>query len=154
MPNRDRRTVKRGPSGRERPEPSPARGASRPSQSPAPPMRLRLNLWLESEEGEVLFGAGRLQILEAIREHGSLAAAASALGMSYRGLWAKVRHSEKRLGVRLITARAGRGPASGTSLTPQAMEMMERYRALREHAQAAAQTRFGRLFPRGEPPRN
>jgi molybdate transport system regulatory protein len=89
-------------------------------------MRLQINVWVENPKGELLFGEGRLQILQAIEKHGTLSAAAEALGMSYRGLWARVRHSERRLGFPLIESHAGRGPHSGTSLTAEGRAIMER----------------------------
>jgi len=112
--------------------------------------RLRLHAWLENAEGLVLFGAGRLQILEAIGREGSLAAAAEALGMSYRGLWAKIRFSERRLGFALIETHAGRGPDSGTVLTPAARRLMARFARLQEQVQAAGRHAFAETFP--EPP--
>jgi molybdate transport system regulatory protein len=114
--------------------------------------RLRLNLWLEGGEEKVLFGAGRMQILVAIRTHGSLSAAAEALGMSYRGLWAKIRHSERRLGFPLVESHAGRGPSSGTSLTPQAEALMAAYAQIEEQVSAEAARAFAEAFPDHEAP--
>jgi molybdate transport system regulatory protein len=113
-------------------------------------MRMRISVWLENAEGLVLFGPGRLQILEAIDEHGSLSAAAEALGMSYRGLWARIRHSERRLGFPLVHAHAGRGAASGTSLTSKGRAMMDRFSRLRSHVTEAADGIFGEIFPESE----
>ncbi len=109
-------------------------------------MRMRLSVWLENDEGKLLFGEGRQQILEAIAEHKSLSAAAEAMGMSYRGLWAKIRHSERRLGFPLIESHAGRGPSSGTSLSDQGRAMLERYAELRRRVVAAADEAFGELY--------
>ena len=109
-------------------------------------MRLRVSVWIENPEGQVLFGAGRGQILRAIDEHGSLTAAATALGMSYRGLWARIRHSERRLGFPLVEAHAGRGASSGTSLTPQGRDMAERFERLRDRVTAAADDAFLDVF--------
>jgi len=69
-------------------------------------------------------------ILETIDEQGSLTAAAASLGMSYRALWARIRRSEKRLGFPLVVSHAGRGQHSGTVLTPEAREIIARYREL------------------------
>ena len=108
--------------------------------------QLRLSLWLENSAGEVLFGAGRLQILQAIQEHGSLSAAAQRLGMSYRGLWARIRHSERRLGFPLIETHAGRSPASGAKLTPQAREIMKRFAGLLTKVTDFSDQEFDRIF--------
>lgn len=99
----------------------------------------QLTLWLENSSGEPAFGKGRMIILDAIDAHGSLSAAARALDMSYRGLWARLRRSEKRLGFRLIVSHPGCGRNSGSALTPEGREMLERYRELLHRVQASAE---------------
>lgn len=42
----------------------------------------RSKVWLEDEEGNLVFGSGRLRILQAVRDTGSLYAAARELKMS------------------------------------------------------------------------
>ncbi len=116
-------------------------------KKPPAKMRMQLNLWIENDEGKVLFGEGRMQILQAIDEQGSLTAAAETLGMSYRGLWARIRHSERRLGFPLIESQAGRGPRSGTSLTPMGRTLMQRYARLQKQTLKAAKRAFVSAFP-------
>ncbi len=106
----------------------------------------RLALWIENHEGSLAFGKGRMVILDAIDRHGSLSAAATALGMSYRGLWARVRRSEERLGYALIESHAGRGQSSGSVLTPRGRELLEGYRALLERVSAAADQAYREIF--------
>ena len=98
----------------------------------------QLTLWLENSSGEPAFGKGRMIILEAVDAHGSLSAAARALDMPYRGLWARLRRSEQRLGFPLVVSHAGRGHDSGSVLTPQGRELLERYRELLRRVTAAA----------------
>lgn len=62
---------------------------------------LRMRLWIE-DKGVVLFGLGRLMLLQKISETGSLKAAAQALGMSYRAAWGKIKTTEKNMGLKLI----------------------------------------------------
>ena len=90
-------------------------------------MKVRTNIWIEDEEGKVAYGLGRQRILKAIRDNGSIKAAAEKLGMSYRGLWARLRQSEKRLGFPLTESKTGRGKDAGTVLTPQAVRLLESY---------------------------
>lgn len=90
---------------------------------------IKVKLWLEYE-GRVLFGEGRLDLLQALNEHGSLAAAARALNMSYRAAWGRLRASEERLGFALVEQeRGGRSPLS---LTDRARRLMEWYEGLEE----------------------
>ncbi len=119
-------------------------------------LRPRLSLWIDDAEGRSVFGKGRMLILDAIDQHGSLAAAATALGMSYRALWGRVRRAEARLGYALIESHAGRGGSSGSTLTPRGRDLLERYRALLERAVTATDEAFSKIFgaggTRGSPP--
>ena len=72
-------------------------------------MKLRSKFWLEDDAGEAVFGEGRRRILELIDELGSMQATAKALGMSYRGVWARVKTTEERLGAKLVETSVGRG---------------------------------------------
>lgn len=107
-------------------------------RNPRRALRPRLSLWLENGSGEPAFGKGRMIILDAIDAHGSLSAAARALGMSYRGLWARLRRSERRLGYRLVVSHPGAGRDSGSALTPKGRELLERYREILRRVNAAA----------------
>jgi molybdate transport system regulatory protein len=102
-------------------------------------LRPKLTLWLETRSGEPAFGKGRMIILDAIEAHGSLSAAARALGMSYRGLWARLRRTEKRLGFRLVVSHPGAGRESGSALTPEGRELLERYREILRRVESAAE---------------
>lgn len=105
-------------------------------------MRIRTSIWIEDDEGHVVYGLGRQRILAAIREHGSIKAAAGVLSMSYRGLWARLRHSEKRLGFSLVESRPGRGKTGGTTLTPHANELFERYEKIIQEIYSASEESF------------
>ena len=52
---------------------------------------VKSKIWIEDEKREVVFGSGRLRILDAIEKHGSILAAAKELGMSYRAVWERSR---------------------------------------------------------------
>lgn len=70
------------------------------------PTRIRLHIWLESEDG-VVFGMGRMQLLERVEELGSLKAAAESLGMSYRAAWGKLKQTERLVGQPLVEKPGG-----------------------------------------------
>ena len=106
----------------------------------------RLSLWIDDGEDRSVFGKGRMLILDAIDRQGSLAAAATSLGMSYRALWGRVRRTETRLGYALIESHAGRGESSGSVLTARGRDLLERYRALLERVTAATDEAFGEIF--------
>lgn len=99
--------------------------------------RIRMHLWLETEDG-VVFGLGRLQLLERIESQGSLKAAAKSLGMSYRAAWGKLKVTEQAVGCALVEKIAG--DKSGYSLTPFGRTLADSYRSwfAALEAQAAA----------------
>ena len=68
---------------------------------------VKSKIWIEDEQGDVVFGSGRLHILGAIEERGSILAAAKELGMSYRAVWGKIKATEQRLRQPLLTKRTG-----------------------------------------------
>lgn len=87
--------------------------------------RIRMHLWLETEDG-VVFGLGRLQLLERIEALGSLKAAADSLGMSYRAAWGKLKATERVVG-RPLVEKPG-GDKSGYALTPYGRVLADGYR--------------------------
>lgn len=105
---------------------------------------VRLHIWLQSSNGAA-FGLGRLMLLEAIEETGSLKAAAEHLGMSYRAAWGKLKTSEEALGQALVEKNGGN--RSGYTLTPYGRAMMEQFRQWFQNVEQAAQEQARELFP-------
>ncbi len=102
-------------------------------------MRIRHKLWLEDDSG-VLFGQGRMSLLESLKELGSLSAAAKKMGMSYRAAWGRIKASEERLGVSLTKpGEKGRG----LTLSEEGERLLERYARFEKRA-AEAIERIGR----------
>jgi molybdate transport system regulatory protein len=90
-------------------------------------MKVHTKIWVETEQGKLLLGEGRLKIFKAIEKTGSLSAAARELGMSYRAVWGKVRTTEQRLGVKLVDGVAGGPKHGGTTLTKKAKKFVEKF---------------------------
>ncbi|MFZ5572322.1 MAG: winged helix-turn-helix domain-containing protein [Thermodesulfobacteriota bacterium] len=98
----------------------------------ADPLSIRSKIWIAGPEGEVVFGLGRLRMLEAIRSSGSIQAAAKELGMSYRAVWGRIKATEMRLGKELLVRSIGGSSKGGSQLTPFAIELMDRFRKLHQ----------------------
>lgn len=93
----------------------------------------------------MLFGRGRDDILQAIDEERSLHAAASALGMSYRAAWGRLKASEKRMGIKLVEIQQNKR----MKLTPQARAIIEHFEKLEQNLAAllrAAEQDFRNLI--------
>jgi len=119
---------------------------SRPAALPAG-LKVKSKVWLELD-GSPVFGDGKARMLERIDEAGSLTSAAKSLGMSYRGLWGRLREMERRLGVSLLARKAGGRGGGGTQLTEHGHRLLRQYRRFRDGINALVDERFGRAFGR------
>lgn len=96
---------------------------------------VQFKLWIEENE-RVLFGGGRLELLKAVVDQGSLAGAAREMSMSYRAAWGRLRASEKRLGFPLVErSETGRREVR---LTPQGLKMVKQFEEFEKQAQEFA----------------
>lgn len=91
---------------------------------------VRSKVWIANRAGEVVFGRGRLKILEAVKNCGSIQKASRELRMSYRGVWGRIKATEDRLGKALLVRNIGGKSGGGSQLTPFALELMERFKSL------------------------
>ena len=107
---------------------------------------VKSKIWIEDEQGDVVFGSGRLHILGAIEKHGSILAAAKELGMSYRAVWGKIKATEQRLRQPLLTKRTGGARGGGSELTPFAKALLERFRHLDNLIRTTSDTLFQGVF--------
>jgi molybdate transport system regulatory protein len=96
------------------------------------PFFIRSKIWFEDGSGEVIFGLGRLKMLEAIDRHGSIQAAAKELKMSYRALWGRITATENRMGRQLLTRNVGGASGGGSQLTPFAKILLEKFRDIHQ----------------------
>lgn len=93
-------------------------------------LHVKSKVWLEDQQGRIIFGLGRMRILRAIERCGSLNAAAKDLKMSYRAVWGKIKVTEEALGQPLLVKSQGGSAGGGSTLTPYAHTLMDRYLAL------------------------
>jgi molybdate transport system regulatory protein len=103
---------------------------------------IRSKIWIENGDGGLIFGSGRLRILDAVERHGSILAAAKELHMSYRAVWGKIKATEERLGALLLARQVGGAQGGGSDLTPLGKDLVERFRRLQSLTQHAADTLF------------
>jgi len=81
-------------------------------------------------EPDVAIGPGKADLLEAIRDTGSISAAGRKLGMSYRRAWLLVDELNQHLGAPVIDAVTGGAKGGGAALTRTGEEVLTRYRAM------------------------
>jgi len=110
------------------------------------PYKLRTKIWIADQDENVIFGMGRVKILEAIEQHGSINAAAKALKMSYRAVWGRIKATEERLGKELVIRTTGGASGGGSALTPFARELIDNFKSFHRDMLAQADERFDQVL--------
>ena len=99
------------------------------------------------ERGSPLaIGPGKIALLEAIAQTGSLTSAAKRLKMSYRRAWLLLEETNRCLVAPAVEAAAGGARGGGTRLTPLGADLIKRYRALEQDTAAQAARQFKSVF--------
>ncbi|GAA0283886.1 LysR family transcriptional regulator [Alteraurantiacibacter aestuarii] len=91
--------------------------------------RLKLKIQLLCAD-QIAIGPGKADLLDAIRDTGSISAAARALGMSYRRAWQLVDVMNRCFAEKLVETQPGGGGSAGARLTDAGTQMLAAYRAL------------------------
>jgi molybdate transport system regulatory protein len=107
-------------------------------------VQLKYKLWLDYR-GRA-FGDGPARLLAGVEEHGSLRKAAQELGMSYNKAWRIIHAAEQRLDFPLLDRSVGGSLGGGSQMTPEARDLMKRYRAVAVEADEALRAVFQRHF--------
>ncbi len=92
------------------------------------------------------FGDGPARLLDGVEQWGSLRKAAQELGMSYNKAWRILHAAEERLSFPLLDRSVGGSLGGGSHLTPEAQDLMTRYRAVAAESSEALEAVFQRHF--------
>lgn len=95
----------------------------------------RLFLRMDFADGRQL-GPGKIMLLEAVRDHGSILTAAKAIGMSYRRAWLLMDELDRMFEEKVILTYPGRRGA-GTEVTAFGARLIALYRAAERQAAKA-----------------
>ena len=85
-----------------------------------------------------MIGPGKAQLLEGIRETGSIAAAGRRMAMSYKRAWSLVEEMNAAFADPLVASARGGAGGGGASLTDAGAEVLRLYRLAQERAEEAA----------------
>lgn len=110
----------------------------------------KANFWIE-KDGRVALSSWRVKLLEAVRETGSISAAASKMGISYHRAWDKIHECEQRLGVKLIDTQTGGSGGGGSQLTTAAEDYIRRFRVFTDGLNEELTVRFREFLDREKP---
>lgn len=90
-------------------------------------------------------GPGKVHLLEMVAEHGSIAGAGRALGMSYRRAWTLVETMNAGFGQPLVESQVGGRAGGGAKLSAFGADVVAHYRAIERAAEKAALPFLARL---------
>lgn len=107
------------------------------------PLALRGSLWITIGQ-ESLGGHGRVGLLRAVAEHGSITRAARAFGMSYKAAWDAIDTMNNLSGTPLVERVTGGRGGGSTRLTDHGRRLIERYEQVE-----AVHRRFLQLLEQG-----
>jgi molybdate transport system regulatory protein len=86
--------------------------------------KIKSRIWIEAD-GQTLLGEGRVALLKAIEETGSLTKAAKSIGMSYKKAWSLIDAINSRASEAVITTSIGGKTGGGTLLTPYGKSLIK-----------------------------
>ena len=102
----------------------------------------RQKLWLELD-GRIVMSDYRLRLLELVASTGSLAQAATAMGLSYRRAWGKVKELEENINIALVQSEVGGAGGGHTRLTGAGEAFVAAYRRFQERMAHELESAFG-----------
>lgn len=94
----------------------------------------------------IAIGPGKILLLEAIAETGSITAAAKRLEMSYRRAWLLLDELNRSLRQPAVESAKGGAQGGGSGLTAVGRELVETYRRIEDTAAAACAADIKRLL--------
>jgi molybdate transport system regulatory protein len=115
-----------------------ARGAAREASRAG--LIVRLDLGARGR-----LGPGKIALLKSIGAAHSIAAAARALGMSYRRAWLLLEELQRQLGTPVIVTHVGGRGRGGAELTAAGAALIEQYEAIQATARRATAAQLKRL---------
>jgi molybdate transport system regulatory protein len=105
-----------------------------------PSLSVRIDLDTEDR-----IGPGKIQLLEKIREFGSISAAGRAMDMSYKRAWDLVDEINRICRQAAVERQTGGRNGGGAALTPFGMSLVARYRKIERDAASAVRKELAAL---------
>ena len=94
--------------------------------------KIKSRIWIEADNN-ILLGEGRVALLEAIDETGSLSKAAKSLKMSYKKAWSLIDALNNRAEKPVISTSIGGKGGGGAKLTPYGKALVNAFNAINEN---------------------
>ena len=104
-----------------------------------------LSLRIDFAEGRRL-GPGKVLLLEAVKEHGSISAAGRAIGMSYKRAWDLIDEMNQIFASAVVDSKSGGKQGGGATLTELGKRVVTTYRKMEEQAAKANTAAMAKLL--------
>ena len=106
---------------------------------------LRPRIRIVDDEGTIVLGPGKADLLDAIARTGSIRAAASELDMSYMRAWTLVKTMNAAFRSPLVEKERGGAAQGGAQLTASGKKVLQLYRKMEQNAARAAEPAWKKL---------
>ena len=107
-------------------------------------MTHRLSIRIDLQDGGRI-GPGKVALLEAIEQAGSISAAGRAMKISYRRAWQLVEELNRVVGHPVVGTSAGGSGGGGARLTAEGKTLVQVYRAVEQSAADTARSHLAVL---------
>ena len=95
--------------------------------------------------GRVPIRNALMELLQAVREHGSISAAARALGMGYKRAWSLLDELQRACPTPVIETALGGSGGGGAKVTTAGLALIEQYDELEQACREAAAPALSKL---------
>lgn len=108
-----------------------------------PSIKIKIQLLADDA---IALGPGKVDLLAAIQQKGSISAAALSMGMSYKRAWDLVSIMNKSFNEPLVVTAIGGNAGGGAQVTVYGLQVLAHYRTLEANANLAVQEQAKKLM--------
>ena len=106
------------------------------------PFGIHSRHWVVDEDDNIIMGEGRMAILENIEKTGSINQTAKIMKMSYKGVWGRIKATEKTMKLKIVDTDR----RLGSRLTREGKDLLEKYILLKKKCLKADDKVFKSVF--------
>ncbi len=88
-------------------------------------------IWIETPDGKML-GRGRVELLERIKNSGSIRQAALQMKMSYKQAWDLINHMNENFGSPVVVSKRGGKGGGNAIVTENGLRAIDQFHVLQE----------------------
>ncbi|MEE9406476.1 MAG: LysR family transcriptional regulator [Polaribacter sp.] len=94
--------------------------------------KIKSRVWIEKNDS-IFLGEGRIKLLKAIHETGSLSKAAKSLNMSYNKAWNLIDAVNKKADTPIVIKNTGGKNGGGTTITSHGKELINAFEVINKN---------------------